>query len=138
MNRVILKGRLTADPELKVTQSGVNVLSFSIAVNRRFSQTNETDFINCQAWRSTAEFISKYFVKGQEILLCGRLQVRSWEDDNGNKRYATDVVVDEVDFCGSKRTNSNTGGNESKAANGTPMPQGFTEDGDDDEEDLPF
>lgn len=135
MNRVILKGRLTADPELKNTQSGVSVLSFSVAVNRRFSKTNEVDFINCQAWRSTAEFISKYFVKGQEILLCGSLQVRSWEDDNGNKRYATDVVVDEVDFCGSKR-NGDTGGNENKASNGTPMPQGFTEDSN--EEDLPF
>lgn len=132
MNRVMLKGRLTADPELKTTQSGVNVLSFSVAVNRRFSKEKEVDFINCRAWRSTAEFISKYFTKGQEILICGSLQVRSWDDENGNKRYATDVVVDEVDFCGSKAQSGNT----AASANTVPAPQGFTEDGS--EEDLPF
>lgn len=135
MNRVILKGRLTADPELKNTQSGVNVLSFSIAVNRRFSKEKEVDFINCQAWRSTAEFIGKYFVKGQEILICGSLQVRKWDDENGNKRYATEVIVDEVDFCGYKNGNAGNNANVSNTSTGT-APQGFMIDSS--EEDLPF
>ena len=104
LNKVILGGRLTSDIELKTTQSGVSVCSFSIAVNRKTGKDKEqqTDFINCQAWRQTAEFISKYFGKGASICVVGSLQVRSWQDQNGQKRYATEVVVDEALFVDSK------------------------------------
>lgn len=110
MNIVILKGRLTKDPEIKTTNSDTKVCSFSIAVNRRFSKENEADFINCTAWRQTAEFIHKYFAKGQEICINGNLQVRKWEDKDGNVRYATDVVVDNAEFCGSKKDGSMANG----------------------------
>lgn len=105
MNIVILKGRLTKDPETKTTTNDTKVCTFSIAVNRRFSKENEADFINCTAWRQTAEFIHKYFKKGQEICIRGSLQVRKWEDKDGNTRYATDVVVENAEFCGSKKEN---------------------------------
>lgn len=104
LNKVILGGRLTADPELKQTQSGVPVCSFTLAVNRRVSKDQEqkADFINCTAWRKTAEFIHNYFRKGSSLCIAGSIQTRSWEDDNGNKRYATDVVVDEAMFVDGK------------------------------------
>lgn len=103
-NKVILGGRLTADVELKQTNSGVAVAQFSIAVNRKYSKEGEqqTDFINCTAWRNTAEFISKYFKKGSSICVVGSVQVRSWTDNNNQKRYATDIVVDEAMFVDSK------------------------------------
>lgn len=104
LNKVILGGRLTSDVELKQTQSGVSVCTFSVAVNRKYSKdgAQDTDFINCTAWRNTAEFIAKYFKKGSSICITGSIQVRSWEDTNGNKRYATDVVADEAMFVDSK------------------------------------
>lgn len=104
LNKVILAGRLTADVELKNTQSGISVCSFSLAVNRRFQKDGEqnTDFINCTAWRNTAEFISKYFSKGSSLCVAGSIQTRSWTDNNGQKRYATEVVVDEAMFVDSK------------------------------------
>lgn len=104
-NKVILSGRLTADVELKATPSGVYVATFFVAVNRKASKDVEpkADFINCVAWRNNAEFVSKYFKKGSSILVVGTIQNRSWTDNNGNKRYATDVVVDEVHFVDSKR-----------------------------------
>lgn len=102
-NKVILGGRLTADPELKQTQSGISVTDFSIAINRRGSKDeNAVDFINCRAWRSTAEFISRYFSKGSSICLVGSIQVRSWTDSNNQKRYATEVIADEAYFVDSK------------------------------------
>ena len=104
-NKVILGGRLTAEPELRQTTSGTFVTSFSIAVNRRMSKTNEVDFINCQAWGSTAEFICKFFRKGSSICVTGQIQVRSWKDNQGNNRYATEVVVDEANFVDSKSEN---------------------------------
>lgn len=107
MNKVELLGRLTKDPEVRFTPSNnTMVVSFSVAVNRRFKNDGEqeADFINCIAWKKTAEFISKYFKKGAPICICGRIQTRSW-DDNGQKRYATEVVVEEVDFAGSKPDN---------------------------------
>lgn len=103
MNKVILKGRLTAKPELKTTTTDIFVTDFSIAVNRRFNK-EQTDFINCQAWRSTAEFICKYFEKGQEIAVIGELHNDKWEKD-GETRYTSRVSVDEVYFCGSKADN---------------------------------
>lgn len=109
LNKVILMGRLTQEPELRVTASGVNVCSFSLAVQRDFARPGEekqTDFINISAFRNTAEFVSKWFHKGQLVAVCGRLQTRSWDDPNGGgKRYATDVVADEVHFAEPKRDN---------------------------------
>lgn len=104
-NKVILMGRLTADPELKQTQSGVAVTTFNIAVDRKYSagEEKQTDFISIKAWRQTAEFISKHFSKGSAILLVGELQNRSWTDQQGQKRYATEVVASEVNFCEAKR-----------------------------------
>lgn len=107
LNKVILMGRLTRDPELKYTPSNVAVCSFSIAVDRRYARQGEqkqTDFINIVTWRNTAEFVSKYFVKGQMINVCGSLQTRTWDDAQGVKRYATEVVADEVNFCGDNRS----------------------------------
>lgn len=99
-NKVILIGNMTADPELKQTQGGISVASFSIAVNRRFKAEGqqECDFITIVAWRQTAELVCRYFKKGQPILVCGQLQTRNWTDRNGEKRYATEVVADEVSF----------------------------------------
>jgi single-strand DNA-binding protein len=104
LNKVILGGRLTADCELKQTPQGTSVCQFSIAVNRRTSkdQQQQADFINCVAWRNTAEFISKYFKKGSSICVSGSIQTRNWTDGNGNNRYATEVLVDEAFFVDGK------------------------------------
>lgn len=104
LNKVILGGRLTSYVELKTTLGGISVCSFSIAVNRRRGKDEEpkTDFINCVAWRATAEFIHRFFGKGSSICAVGTIQTRSWEDQNGQKRYATEVVVDEAMFVDSK------------------------------------
>lgn len=103
-NKAILGGRLTSDVELKTTPSGVSVCSFSLAVNRRYAKEGEqnVDFINITAWRQTAEFISKFFKKGSSICIVGSIQTRSWTDQQGNKRYATEVVADEAYFVDSK------------------------------------
>lgn len=106
LNKVMLQGRITHEPELKYTPSGVVVVRFSLAVQRSYVKQGEerqTDFINCVAFRSQAEFICKYFSKGSQIIAVGELQSRSWEDDNGNKRNATDVIVNEVHFAESKK-----------------------------------
>ncbi len=107
LNTVILMGRLTRDPELRQTPQGVSVASFTLAVDRNYARQGEdkqTDFINITAWRNTADFVSKYFTKGQLVAVRGRLQVRSWDDAaSGQKRYATDVVADEVFFAESRR-----------------------------------
>ena len=109
-NKAILGGRLTADVELKQTQSGTSVCSFSLAVNRRFAREGEqqTDFINCVAWRQSAEFISKYFKKGSSICVVGSIQTRSWKDNNGNNRNATEVIVDEAMFVDGKNDSQGT------------------------------
>lgn len=103
-NKVILGGRLTAEPELKQTPNGVSVCSFSLAVNRKFQKEGEqqTDFINCVAWRNTAEFIARYFKKGSSLCVVGNIQTRTWTDQNNQKRYATEVIVDEAMFVDSK------------------------------------
>ena len=107
-NKVILIGNMTADPELKQTTVGASVCSFSIAVNRKYTKdgTNECDFINIQTWRQTAEFVCKYFKKGKPILVCGQLQTRSWTDSQGNKRYSTEVIADEVSFVGNNESST--------------------------------
>ena len=109
LNKVILCGRLTADPELKQTPSGFPVVSFTLAVNRRFqsksndaAQGGQADFINLVAWRQTAEFISKYFKKGSALCVTGSIQTRNWQDNQGQRRYATEVVVDEAMFVDSR------------------------------------
>jgi single-strand DNA-binding protein len=106
-NKVILGGRLTQDIELKVTQSGLSVCSFSLAVNRKVAkdQPQKTDFIDCQAWRQTAEFLSRYFKKGSSLCIVGYLQKSEWTDQNGQKHYRTDIVADEVMFVDSKSDN---------------------------------
>lgn len=104
LNTAILMGRLTADPELKTTNSGISVTSFCVAVDRRYQKDSEkqADFLNVTAWRQTAEFICKYFRKGQMIAVQGSIQTRNYEDKNGNKRTAVEIVAENVSFCGSK------------------------------------
>ena len=106
-NKVIIGGRLTQDVELKTTQSGISVVSFSVAVNRKGAE-RKTDFIDVTAWRNTAEFISKYFSKGSSICIVGTLQKREWTDNNGNKRYVTEVVAEEATFVDSKNDSGAT------------------------------
>lgn len=113
LNKVIIAGRLTADPELKLTQTGISVLSFLVAVNRPARVVNnqrvsESDFINCVAWRQAADFIAKYFKKGSAICLTGSLQSRTWNDNAGAKHYATELVVDETYFVDGKSDNKPT------------------------------
>ena len=114
INNVVLMGRLTAVPELKTTQSGISTVRFSVAVERRYNKQGDerqTDFIDCVAWRQTAEFVSKYFNKGSMIAVIGSIQTRNYEDKNGNKRKAVEVQVDNVSFCGSKGETGTGGGN---------------------------
>lgn len=109
LNKVILLGRLTANPELRHTQSNIPVASFTLAVDRGYKKDNDavnTDFINIVTWRGTAEFVSKWFTKGQLVAVSGRLQVRSYKDKDGNNRTATEVVADEAFFAESKRNNA--------------------------------
>ena len=119
LNHITIMGRLTRDPELRRTCSGIAVASFSLAVDRDFSPRDggerETDFIDCVAWRQTGEFVSKYFTKGRMAVVSGRLQIRSWTDKDGNKRRTAEVVADNVYFGDSRRDgdagNSSYGGN---------------------------
>lgn len=106
LNHIVLQGRLTADPEIRVTPNGTSVVSFSLAVNRDYNK-EETDFINCVAWRNSAEFIQKYFHKGDMMIVSGRLQIRSYTDKAGNKRTAAEVVTDNSYFGGSKKPAQN-------------------------------
>ena len=143
MNKVILMGRLTKDIEMRQTPNGVSLVRFSIAVTRRFKNSNgeyDADFINCVAWRKTGEFIARYFQKGSMIAIVGSIQTRSWDGNDGKKQYATEVIVDEAYFTGSKSENS-TGGNTDFSDSG--LDDLNSQYGDDfatigDEEDLPF
>ncbi len=138
LNRIVIMGRLTRDPELRYTQSQTPVASFTLAVDRDFSGRDgaekQTDFIDCVAWRSTAEFASKYFTKGRMAVACGRLQLRDWTDRDGNKRRSAEVVVENMYFGDSKKE----GQNSAPEAYGSQYPDspGFTEIEDDGE--LPF
>ena len=117
LNHITIMGRLTRDPELRRTGSGIAVASFTVAVDRDFGGRDggekETDFIDCVAWRQTGEFVSKYFTKGSMIVVSGRLQIRNWNDKDGNKRRSAEVVADNVYFGESKRSNEGNsyGGN---------------------------
>lgn len=110
LNHIVIMGRLTRDPELRRTNTGVAVTRFSVAVDRDFQNKDtgerETDFINCVAWRSTGEFVSKYFSKGSMIVVSGRLQMRTWTDKDGYKRREAEIVADNVYFGSSKRDNA--------------------------------
>ena len=130
-NKAILGGRLTANPELKTTPSGTNVTTFTIAVNRRWAKNGQTqsDLINCVAWDKRAELICKYFGKGSSICVVGEILTRSWKDTQGNNRYATEVLVSEVNFVDSK--NESTANDQSF----TPV-QGMVEM--ENSDDLPF
>ena len=145
MNKVILMGRLTADPEIKYLQGDepVAVVRFSIAVNKKYKREGEpdADFINCVAFGKTAEFTSKYFKKGMMISVVGRLQVRNWEDKNGQKRFTTEVVIEEQYFAESKAAFESRRSNAPKQS---PEPTETQSDGvynveeDVDDDDLPF
>lgn len=107
MNTIVIKGRLTADPEMRKTNNGVPVANFTVAVDRTFSR-EETDFFRCSAWRATAEFVNQYFKKGQEILLTGEMRCDVWADDDGEKHSSWTVQVTNVEFCGSKAESDST------------------------------
>ena len=136
MNKVVLLGRLTKDVDVRYTQAtNIMVASFSLAVNRRFAKEGEerqADFINVVAWSKTAEFCSKYFKKGQQVGIIGRIQTRNWEDDQGQKHYVTEVVAEEAYFADSKRE----GANESILGSSTPVNNEFEPIQDNNE--LPF
>ena len=146
MNRIILMGRLTRDPELRRTQSGTPVASFSLAVDRPYTSGGErqTDFIDVVAWRQRGEFVSKYFTKGQMCLVEGSLQIRDWTDKDGNKRKSAEVVADNVYFTESKKSRESSGNYASAAPkndfSGYASPVGGSdfEELDDDDGDLPF
>ena len=113
LNHITIMGRLVRDPELRRTGSGIAVASFTVAVDRDFGSRDggerETDFIDCVAWRQTGEFVSKYFTKGRMIVVSGRLQIRSWNDKDGNKRRTAEVVADNCYFGDSRRDGESTG-----------------------------
>ena len=147
LNHITIMGRLTRDPELRRTGSGVAVASFTVAVDRDFGGRDggekETDFIDCVAWRQTGEFVSKYFAKGRMAVVSGRLQIRSWTDKDGNKRRTAEVVADNVYFGDSKREGDSTGGYSAPAGDfgGYSAPAAPASDFamlDDDDAQLPF
>ncbi len=125
LNHITLMGRMTRDPELRYTQSGTAVASFSLAVERDFGSRDggerQTDFIDCVAWRQTGEFVSKYFSKGSMTAVSGRLQIRDWNDREGNKRRSAEVVVDNVYFCESKKSRDNS----AAGSTGASAPSGY-------------
>lgn len=129
LNKAILIGRLTADPELRSTQGGKKVTSFTLAVNRNGKDAG-TDFIDIVAWEKTAEFVCRYFRKGQQVAISGRISTRNWEDQNGGKRKAVEVVAEEVHFAESKRDG------QGNSNGGNPMDGYTVMPGDQDE--LPF
>ena len=158
LNHITIMGRLTRDPELRRTGSGVAVTSFTVAVDRDFgnkeSGERETDFIDCVAWRQTGEFVSKYFSKGRMAVVSGRLQIRNWTDKEGNKRRSAEVIADNVYFGDSKRDGDSSGNYAAPAANnygsyGAPAAPAYTAPAasapasdfamlDDDDAQLPF
>ena len=122
LNSAIIMGRLTADPELRTTNSGLAVTSFTVAVDRSYAKQGEekkTDFINVVAWRQTAAFVTRYFHKGSMIAVQGSIQTRGYEDKNGNKRTAVEIVANSVSFCGEKKKD--------ESPSESPVPQDFTE-----------
>lgn len=148
LNKVVLMGRLTRDPELKYTPSNVAVTTFTVAVDRNYARQGEqrqTDFINIVAWRTTAEFVAKYFTKGQLMALSGSIQTRTWDDNEGKKHYVTEVVADEVYFAEGKRDNGGASYSQiptpteaPAAVQQTAMPKSPDFEISPDDDDLPF
>ncbi len=146
LNNVVLMGRLVADPELRTTGSNISVTSFAIAVDRSFVRAGEerqADFIDIVAWRQTAEFVTRYFRKGSMIAIQGSIQTRMYEDKNGNKRKAVEVVASQVSFCGSKGESGNNGGGYIPKQDVEPAPSYSTSENNDFEtiepdDELPF
>ena len=150
LNHIVVMGRLTRDPELRHTQAGTAVASFTVAVDRDYknkeTDKRETDFIDCVAWRSTGEFVSKYFAKGRMAVVEGRLQLRDWQDKEGNKRRSAEILVSNVYFGDSKPKDSENAGGKAKAGKDDDfqLPEGFGTGGDsfadlaDDDGALPF
>lgn len=134
LNHVSIMGRLTRDPELRRTGSGTPVANFTIAIDRDFSGKDgekETDFINCVAWRQTAEFVNRYFTKGRMAVVSGRLQVRKWQTHEGENRYVTEVIAESVYFGDSKKDTSSGGDYSSKSGDFSEIPE-------EDDDDFPF
>lgn len=163
LNQITIHGRLTKDPELRRTQAGIAVASATVACDRDFKNEKgerETDFLDVVAWRGTGEFLANYFKKGQEAIVSGRLQIRKWTDNDGNKRSAAEIVADSIDFCGGRNGGtdssatpqndrggnggrSEAGGSTSSGAYAPPSPRGEAFAGDfvpleGDDEELPF
>ena len=144
MNKILLTGRLTKDPELRYTQSGHAVASFTLAVNRRFANQSgerEADFINCVAWNKSAEFVANYFKKGQQMALEGRLMVSSYDGNDGQRHWKTEVVAEQIEFVGGKKDDSNS--NSAAGASGgsgdsAPSQLGWGQEVVFDDNDLPF
>ena len=146
VNCAVIMGRLVADPELRTTGNGTSVTSFAVAVDRRFARSGEdrqNDFIDVIAWRQTGDFVCKYFRKGSMIAIQGYIQTRTYEDKNGNKRKAVELVADNVSFCGSKaESGSGSFNRDDSYMNAQPAPSYSTADAGDfkeiPEDDLPF
>lgn len=147
MNKVLLIGRLSKDPELRYTQGGTAVANFTLAVNRRFTNQSgerEADFINCVAWSKTAEFVANYFKKGQQMAMEGRIQVSTYDGNDGQKKWKTDVIAEQIEFVGSKNgsndnANGGNGSNHSGSGSTHSDPQlGLGEEIVFDDNDLPF
>lgn len=139
LNKIFIMGRLTRDPELRTTNSGTSVASFSLAVDRNYKGADgekETDFIDCVAWRQTGEFAAKYFAKGRMAVVEGRLQIRPWTDKEGNNRRSAEVIVDNMYFGDSKH-DGDTGGARS-ASGPVNVSANDWQEADEDEGDLPF
>ena len=141
LNHIVIMGRLTRDPELRRTGSGIAVASFSVAVDRDFGGRDggerETDFIDCVAWRQTGEFVSKYFTKGSMIVVSGRLQIRNWNDKDGNKRRSAEVIAESIYFGDSNRDGAAAPAG-SAPAPGAQMQSGTFAELSDDDGELPF
>ncbi len=141
LNKIVIMGRLTRDPELRKTQSGVAVTSFSLACDRDFKSQGgekETDFIDVVAWRSTAEFVSKYFTKGRMAVVEGRLQIRDWTDNEGGKRRSAEILANNVYFGDSKPKDAEASGTTPSSASTTPPQNGGYTEVTEDDGDLPF
>lgn len=144
MNKILLTGRLTKDPELRYTQSGHAAASFTLAVNRRFANQSgerEADFINCVAWNKSAEFVANYFKKGQQMALEGRLMVSSYDGNDGQRHWKTEVVAEQIEFVGSNGNGSNSNnasGNSGGSGDNAPSQLGWGQEVVFDDNDLPF
>lgn len=146
INKAILMGRLTRDPELRHTNSGTPVCSFSIAINNGYGENQTTDFINCVAWNKQAEFVERNFSKGKMIIVVGRIQTRTWEGTDGKKNYATEVIANEVSFGESKRSSDEGGFGgydrpQSASSDMPSMPDALSDNGfipQETDDDLPF